>query len=186
MHCGFTSDMKWTDGEGEIHTIELDLDLTIAEILASNIDIASRLMIGEKGIREEIFRLVTEQILPKIIEDADLNFQQPEGHMHVDAHSKIHSQAEVGIPTRPDTSLRIRDRMRIIFDIRTSCPVNAIQAFYANRGGVASDIANEIVKLLKKGVLKVHDKETESTWSVSGNRLQSFDHNIQKSSVDEN
>lgn len=186
MEYQYSSDMRWTNGVGEKHSIELDLDLAVVEILKSNKNIALRLKADEQRIREEVFTLVTEQILPKIIEDTGIDSRQPDGHMSIHAHSKIHSQAEIGIPTRQNTSLYIRDRMRMVFDITTSRAVNAIQALYANRGGVASDIANEIVKLLKKAVLNVHDRETHTSWSVSGNQLRSLNHKIEGSSADGN
>jgi hypothetical protein len=180
------SRLRWSNGEHTDHKIDLDLDLLVSDILKSSTNIEARLQANEQGIREEIFQLVLAKILPRIIADTGVDSRQPEGNMSTKGHSSTESQAEVGKPTKKETSLYIRDRIHMVLDLTTDRPVNAIQALYANRGGVASEISNEVMKMLKRSVLKTHDEETETSWSISDNQLKSLDHRAKKSSSERN
>ncbi len=186
MNYEFTSDMEWPKGVNTSHTINIDLDITVSNVLRSARNIKVRLITREQEVRKEIFTLVVGEIIPKIINETGLDATHPEGKMSVNAKSKIESRAQVGIPTREDTFLFVRDQEKIVLEITADRPVNAMQAMYANRGGLATDITNHLVKILKRAVLKTRDEKTETDFLLSGNEVVSFDFKLKKSSSDGN
>lgn len=186
MKHEFRYKVNWPNGEANDHTINLDLDVTISDILRSNRNIKERLIADEQGIRAEIFRMVAEEIVPQIIEGTLVDTNQPIEHIKSSSKYKMHNESEVGVPTRSDTSLFIRNRMRMVLDINTNHPVNAIQALHASRGGVAAEITTSIMRHLKKVVLKESEEDTTQDWKLSGNRVESFKHKVNKSSRDKN
>ena len=62
-------------------------------------------------------------------------------------------------------------------------PVNAMQAFHANRGGMASDIADNIINLLKKEYLGVDVHEHATEWSIIGNEVTDVRHRVKRSTT---
>lgn len=185
MKYNCSSDISWTTGIKATHEIYLELDLEISEILHSAFNIEIRFQALESQIRHEVFTLCVEQIVPPIIQDTGVN-AHTDGDLHVDTHSKVHNQAQVRIPTRDDTSLYIRDKMHLRMTLVTDRSVNAIQALSATRGGLAAEITNEVMRLLKIAVLNVDDKSVGSSWSVSENTVESFAAKVKKSSADGN
>ena len=186
MNYKFSSRMGWSNGKNTDHQIDLDLDLLVSDILQSNRNLETRLITSEQTIREEVFKLVAEEIVPKIIKDTGVDATQPEGHVKVKANSKIYNQATVAIPTQQDTSLYIRDRMHVALHISTDRPLTAVQALAANKNGLAANITTEVMRLIKNAVLNVHEEETEHSSVMINNKAESITHKVKKSSSDRN
>lgn len=177
--------LSWSKGVAKEHSINLELDLLVDHIMRYSRDFQWLLQFSENEVRHDIFRLVLRKIIPDIFEATGIDFQLPEGRMHTHSKSSMHCEATVGIPTRQDTLLYIRDKMQLALSIKTSRPVNAIQAMYANRGGIATDITNELMRALKTAVLKKNiDEETLTSYHLSNDQLLSLEHETRRSSLE--
>ncbi len=178
----FSSDMKWTDGVKTDHTVDLDLDLALENILPSD-NLVLRLHTQDAEIRREIADLVLGKVLPKIVQQTGLEYETP-GYLHVQAHLDNRSKGSVGIPTLPHTTLMIQNKMRIVMDLHANRPVNAIQALYGNRANVAVEVANQVMKFLKRAVLGISEEQSHTDQSYKGDKFEKLDHKVKRSISD--
>lgn len=185
MEFRFSSELQWPKATANDHHITLDLDLGLQNILGFE-NLPMHLKMQEQEIRREIFELVVQQILPKIMEDTDTPTVLPDGHTTSRSSSRIKSNAVVALPKLPGRTLSVENQMQIVMDITTSQRMNAMQALYADRASIATSIANEMVKLLKRAVLKTRDLHVDTSSSLKGNQVESFESRVKKSSSDGN
>jgi len=170
MKYKFSSDMGWQNGLANQHSIELDLDLSLTDFLKSKKNIAAELATSEVTLRKEIFQLAVGQIVPKILEGTDLDWRLPSGKLNSKFHSDSHGEWQIGDPTE-QTSVVIRDQMRIVLDVETDQPVNAMQALYASRDGLAGAITNTIIDALKCKYLGTTESDTHTSSQLSGDQV---------------
>lgn len=184
MEYQYHSRMRWTEGVNTDHKIELNLDVLFDKILGSR-NIEAQLALNENAIRTKIANVVLGEILPSIIHDTGMESDVP-GFLEVKGNIKSNNNASVGVPTRRDTQLMVDNRMNISMNLHTSRPVNAIQALHGDRAGVAAEIANSVMKMLKKAVLNVDETRSSINTRYKNNTFIEFDHTVEESSSDFN
>lgn len=179
------SRLLWQKGTRTRHTAELNLHLNLADFARSR-DVRSELIANEGHIREELVRLLTNEIIPQMLRDSGENFNLPDDYTEHASDLKVENQAEVGIPRSPDRTPIVRNNIHMLLNIDTSKSLNALQAVYGIRGGVATAIAANVMNVLKGYFLNAHDHKYQSTAELSGDSLTGFEYRVKKSSADEN
>jgi hypothetical protein len=168
--------MQWDKRQDTNHKIELDLDVALTDFLHSK-NIAAELTMKEKEIRKEIFLVVLNQILKKIVEDTGVSYDF-EGQVHAKHHVDTHGHASFEKPKVEGETFVIRDRLKMVMNIETNRPLNAMQAIRASNHGIATAITDDILHHLKRKFLGITKSSTttESEIDETG-KLKQFDVN---------
>jgi len=171
---------QWTNGISHQHEINLDLNLFVEDFLTQHPNIREELLHNEAGLRKELMNVITQKLVRQIVDESGLS-ADIEGTLNTKSKKSVDNDMQVGIPRQKGLTHFIRNRIRMLLKIETDRPVNAMQAFYAERGSTASEIADNIINALKKRFLgiDVHEYETDS--SLIGDEVTEVRHRINRS-----
>ncbi len=172
-HFEYTN--RWTNGVATQHQVDLTLDLHLENFLDQP-DFVLELLTNEMGIRRKICDLVVGKIVRQLVDESGLDATLSEEMLSTHAHQSCENNMEIGIPTCPHLVFYVRNQMHLSLTLDSSRPVNAMQALYAIRGGVATAIADNIITPLKRRFLRVDDSETHTECSVSGDTVTDIKH----------
>lgn len=173
MKIDYSSDARWPNAIGHTHDIELNLDLAVSDFIKSK-NVAVELTLREQKFRREIHQLVVAQVVPKIIADAGINGDLPEGHLTTNWDIDSESSRSVEKPQQPNESLTVRSKLHMVLSLTSSRPVNAMQALYNSRAGIAASIADDIMAALKFTYLGVTSTKTDTKSHLSGDEVTDF------------
>jgi hypothetical protein len=166
------------------HHWDIELDLLLEDI-GRGPDITATLLTHEADIRKEIMNTVVSKVVPQIVDESGLDAELPVGKLSSETNNNICNTMDINIPTLPDIPFSVRNQIHMILTISTDHPVNAAQALYAERGGIASVVAWKILKMLKREFLHV-EEEAEYNFHVSGDTVTKDERRNMRSSADLN
>ncbi len=160
MENKYKYNVKWDKGHEKAtdHKLNIDLDLALSNFIGSK-NVAAELVRNEGKIRREIFELIVENLVPTIVSGTGHDGSMPMGELRTKSKSNHESEWKIEEPKIEGESIVFRNRMKIVMNIQTDRPVDAIQALQNSDHGLANIVTNDVIFSLKQRYLGVvHDK----------------------------
>jgi|SRR3989338_4159113 len=174
MNHEYASQMSWNNGRGMEHQIDLDIQLALPELLKGR-NIAVELITNQEALRRDIFSLVSENILPAIIQRTGVSSIGAEGGLntkntaHTEGMATIYEDKDVS-----GTIVGIRNRLKVTMKITADRPVNAMEALRASIGNMAAVITDDVIHNLRYKFLGIRKNRSSSDASFSNGKLTDY------------
>ena len=173
MHINYSTHTEWPKTVANKHEIKLDLDLAVSNFIKTK-NVAVELTTRETDFRREIHEIVVAQIIPEIVTQTGINGEPPEGRTKTKWNIDYKSSREIEEPKKRDESLIVRSKLKMVLQLTSDRPVNAMQALYGARAGVAASIADDIIAGLKFKYLGIKSTKTHTKSHLSGDEVTDF------------
>ena len=155
--------------------VEMDMDLSLTDLFPQPVDeenIAPALTENREGIRQQVFRIAAEEILPKIIQDSGTpQMTDYEGVFRTEAKTSIDCAFD---PVVEEERASLRNQMNIAVFLSSNLPASPLQSLHNARGGVASAIADNVIHNLEQTYLEKQSSQGESSYKFSGDKVTDY------------
>jgi len=164
------AEAEWSAGIDTQHSLELNLDVDVGGFLMgkTNNQVIVEISLHEKVVRQKIFQIFAENVVPYIFESHDIFV---EGILNSDVDTEWKSAWKID----NDEGIVVRNKVHILLAIQTDRPVTSPQAAYANRGGLASTLTHVVMCALKKNFLGIDSATSEDNISMRNNSVLKYD-----------
>lgn len=173
MNIQFKAHTLWPNAVRQNHSVNLDLDLAVSNFIRTK-NVAVELATREQEFRKELHELIAAEIIPQIIAQTGITDVLPDGPLFTQCNVHTESCRNVEEPQRLNESLTVRSKLHMVLNLASNRPVHAMQALYNSRGGVADNIADDIIGALKYTYLGITSSKTQTNFRFSGNEVTEF------------
>lgn len=153
-------------------TSQIDIALDFQTIGLLNPDrLYSEISAGRNAIREEIFRVVAEQVVPGMVAATGMRLEQPE---RAGVREHIDTDWSLGAGRSDDGRLLTQHLMNLHIAAESDQPMNAATMLQIGRGTVAAAVADVFAHSLEQHYLGKMESEDYSESSTSGEKVTAY------------
>lgn len=163
-------DASWDKGHDRAkdHKLDIDLDLKLSDFIRSK-NIPVELAMNESRIRQEIFDIVTQTIVPNIVLNAGHKGNMPAGKLETKWENEHESDWEAVETEIAGDMLEFQTKMRILMNLTSDRSVDAMQALMGGKAGLASLVTDHVIDALKSKYMGTKKIRTHTkTRTVNG------------------